>query len=655
MRLKTKLLAAAGLAWTVLVGISVPALAQAAVQDGASLVRTVPTVSAFARLPFVEDARLSPDGQWIAGMFAVKGVQRLVMISPFEAMTTMAQAELPADVQVSSIHWVDNENVVLRLRTIRKYDVNDSLYVTWAVAYNRVTRKFTRLLKELNGQNTADILWIPTDGSTQILMAGQNSIYTGEDFWAKVYSVDVVKGRATLVVNAREGVLDWMADSAGAVRAGLANDRGGTQLSLLYRTGRNGAFDRVAWGKADEVDVPWWFAPGEARAIIKRKAENGNDALIEVNPETGAVLKGVFTAPSGRSIEAGHFDANDGLIGVYLGGQSEGAVHWIDPALAQLQTSFDTAVKGQRAQIVSLSANRRQMLVKIDRPDDPGRLYYYDVDDGKLRVFARLNDSISSAQTGRVSVVHYKARDGLEIEAILTKPPGREAKNLPVVVLPHGGPWANDTPTWDYWAQFIASRGYLVIQPNFRGSTGYGDDFLQKGEGQLGFAMQDDVNDALGWAAAQGLGDPKRACVMGASYGGYVAMWGASRDPDLWRCAISISGVANLRREVNDFGDYLFGRRYRQQWGRMTPDFPAVSPINFVGRINAPMLLVHGKKDLTVAHAQSQTMFAKMTAAGKNVEFLSLPLADHYFTREADRVTLLTAIEGFLAKHNPAD
>jgi dipeptidyl aminopeptidase/acylaminoacyl peptidase len=130
-------------------------------------------------------------------------------------------------------------------------------------------------------------------------------------------------------------------------------------------------------------------------------------------------------------------------------------------------------------------------------------------------------------------------------------------------------------------------------------------------------------------------------------------MWGAARDPDLWRCSISIAGVANLRREVNDFGDLLFGKRYREQWQKMTPDFPAVSPMNHIDAIKVPMLLIHGKKDLTVDHAQSQSMFNKMKAAGKNVEFVSLPQADHYFTREPDRLALLTAIEAFLAKHNP--
>ncbi len=251
--------------------------------------------------------------------------------------------------------------------------------------------------------------------------------------------------------------------------------------------------------------------------------------------------------------------------------------------------------------------------------------------------------------------MQYKARDGLEIEGVLTTPKRKEAKNLPFVVMPHGGPWGHDSLTYDYWAQFLASRGYVVLQPNFRGSTGYGTEFIEKGKGQMGFAMQDDISDGVKWAVEKGIADPKRVCIVGASYGGYAAMWGIAKDPDLYRCAISISGVAALRREVNDFGNSLHGKLYKTQWQEMTPDFNAVSPINAIAKIKAPLMLIHGKRDVTVDHVQSEKMHSAMNKARKQVEFVSLPLADHYFARQADRVILLSAMERFLAKHNPAD
>lgn len=611
--------------------------------------------SAYAQLPFVEGAKLSPDGMWVAGQFAVNGSQRIVVISPFDA-SKLNQAGLPDDVEVRSMQWVGNDNLLIRITAIRPLDGGDKAYISRAVSLNRTTDKYTKLLWDLGGQNAADVLWVPTDGSTKILLAGQNSIYLGEDFWPAVYSIDVTNGRHTTEANPRAEVLDWIADTSGVVRGAISNDRSKGTRTLLYRAKKGSAFDRKDRRAYDDLEVPLLVRADANLMIVLRPGTDGRDALVEIDGDSGAVVQTLYQAEAGVDIEGVRYDdSGNEVLGVYLGGAATEPLHWLDPALDELQKAFEKSLSGRRARIISLSANRERMLVRVDKPNEAGRLYYFDLADGNLHLFANLNSATNGTRAGKMEKVHYKARDGLEIEAIMTTPPGREAKNLPVVILPHGGPWAQDTMDWDYWAQFIASRGYLVIQPNFRGSTGYGEAFLKKGEGQLGLAMQDDVNDALAWAAKQGLADAKRACVVGASYGGYVAMWGAARDPDLWRCSISIAGVANLRREVNDFGDLLFGKRYREQWQKMTPDFPAVSPMNHIDAIKVPMLLIHGKKDLTVDHGQSQSMFNKMQAAGKNVEFVSLPKADHYFTREPDRLALLSAIETFLAKHNPAD
>lgn len=638
---------------------SVPS-AQAGAKTGvtttaAATVQSPLPASAYAQLPFVEGARLSPDGLWIAGQFAVNGSQRIVVISPFDS-NSLNQAALPDDVEVRSMQWVGNDNLLIRIMAIRPLDGGDRAYISRVVALNRKTEKFTKLMWELGGQDAADVLWVPKDGSTRILLGGQNSIYMGDDFWPAVYSVDVTNGRHTTEANPRAEVLDWIADTSGVVRAAISNDRAKGTRTLLYRGKKGSAFDRKDRRAFDDLEVPVMIRANENKMLVLRPGTDGRDALVEIDGDSGAVLQTLYQAEPDVDIEGVRYDdSGNEILGVYLGGAAPDPLHWLDPALGELQKAFEKSLNGRRARIVSLSADRQRMLVRVDKPDEAGRLYYFDTADGNLHLFANLNSATNGTRAGKMEKVHYKARDGLEIEAIMTTPPGRDAKNLPVVILPHGGPWAHDTMDWDYWAQFIASRGYLVIQPNFRGSTGYGEAFLKKGEGQLGLAMQDDVNDALAWAAKQGMANPKRACVVGASYGGYVAMWGAARDPDMWKCSISIASVANLRREVNDFGDLLFGKRYREQWQKMTPDFPAVSPINHIDAIKVPMLLIHGKKDLTVDHAQSQSMFNKMKSAGKNVEFVSLPKADHYFTREPDRLALLSAIEAFLAKHNPVD
>ncbi|HZV09769.1 MAG TPA: prolyl oligopeptidase family serine peptidase, partial [Novosphingobium sp.] len=369
--------------------------------------------------------------------------------------------------------------------------------------------------------------------------------------------------------------------------------------------------------KRERVIQPLVFLPGGDHALVRHEDEHGHDQIYEMDLISRQDVHPFYTAPEGQWVQHVILSADEStVLGVRLGG-GDRAIHWLDPTLAEVQAQFDKAVGNRRAEILSLTPDRKRMLVLLDRADTPGALYFYDIDQGRLQKLAPLNQPLGTTPLAPVRHVSFHARDGLAIEAILTLPPGLPAYKLPIIMLPHGGPWAHDSLDYDYWAQFLAAQGYAVMQPNFRGSTGYGTAFERKGEGQLGLAMQDDITDGLKWAVAQGLADPARACIMGGSYGGYAAMWGAAKDPDLYRCAISIAGVASLRREVNGFGDYLMGNKYRDDWGRMSADFAAVSPANAADRIKAPLLLIHGSKDVTVNPAQSELMASRMRAAGK--------------------------------------
>lgn len=616
------------------------------------------TADAFARLPFVEGAEISPNGQRIAGLFGIGGEQIIASMNLFGEIKYDIRLKVPDGTEADWIAWVNDDNIVVGLRSLLAVEAGERWYVTRILAVNRITGKFTKLLWDMQGQG-AELIWMANDGSPDVMISAQNSIYTNfEEFWPTVYRVNVEKGSRKVVAKGRANVTSWDADGLGAVRTGVGYADSGRRFSLLYRKDNGDGFrviDRANTRKQESLFNPVVFLPGSENAIALETNDAGQETVIEVDVPTQRQIRTLFTAEPGSEISGLHVAADrSSLLGLSTIGKKE-TVTWLDPALAELQANFDKAVGDRRARIISLSKDRQRMLVQVDRPDHPGSIYYYDVADGRLQPLARLNDALGGKPLNPVRMIRYAARDGLEIEAVLTLPKGREAKALPIVVMPHGGPWARDTLDYDYWAQFIASRGYAVIQPNFRGSTGYGDEFTRKGEGQMGLAMQDDVSDALRWAAAEGIADPKRACIVGASYGGYAAMWGIAKDPDQYRCAISISGVANIRAEVNDFGSKLLGGKFTDDWKRMTPDFAAVSPINAVARIKVPLMLIHGKRDVTVDHDQSSKMYAKMREAGKTVEFVSLPLADHYFTRQEDRLTLLRSIESFLARNNPAN
>ncbi|MCC6925416.1 S9 family peptidase [Novosphingobium sp.] len=623
----------------------------------AAAVTAKPGAADYGRLPFIAKPRISPDGLSLAGLINIQGEQVIAMRSLFKSDEKPVYVRTPEGTQVTWLRWVGDNNLLVGLYALRPVE-GERWPILRMVGIDRTTGKITTIMWDRLGQNAADVLWTATDGTPNILMAAQNSVYIGEDFWPEVWRVNIATGKRSSVLKGRTDVMDWFADSDGNIRTGVSYDDDHRKFKLFYRDPGAGSFKAVDTADARQQEAltqPFLFIPGTTHAMTLQDNDQGLTAIYETDLLTQQNVRTVYSAPAGSEVD-NVWIARDGktLLGASYSGATSGTM-WLDPALAEVQSAIDKSVPDRRVRIVSMSDDRTRLLIIIDRADTPGALYYFDITSGKMQRIAVQNDKLGTKPLNPAKLIRYKARDGLEIEAVLTLPRDRPAKALPIVMLPHGGPWAQDTLDYDYWAQFIASRGYAVLQPNFRGSTGYGTPFMRKGEGQLGLAMQDDISDGLAWAAKEGIADPKRACIVGASYGGYAAMWGIAKDPDLYRCAVSIAGVANLRREVNDFGSAIMGGKYRDDWKRMTPDFATVSPINAISRIKAPLLLIHGKKDITVDYVQSESMFNKMRGAGKTVELVPMPLADHHFTREADRILLLSSIETFLARHNPAD
>ena len=642
-------------AGAVLFTIMMPQKAVSTTPVASPPVSTALPTEAFASLPFVEKVQLSPDGAHMAGLFAIEGKQMIAIVPVLGDRTKAIRFSVPDLMDVSSIRWVGNDNILVSVVALAPVQ-GDNWYLSRLIAVNRSTGKTTQLLWEMGGQHASDVLWVPSDGSTKILVAAQNSIYGNDpDFWPGVYSVDVTTGRKSLVEKSRHFVSSWGADPQGRVRIGIGYNDQTTKSNLLFRSISEKALRTIDTAKLsddEELTVPFYFVPDSDHGYVFKSNAEGRAIIAEVNLTNGKDVRTVFDEANVDDVILDRQTSE--LLGVRTNDQ-EAPIHWFDPVLRSHQADLQNASPGSNVEIVSFSSDRSKLLVRFSTPDNPGLLYYLDAPSGSLSKLASLSSRIEGKRLSRARYVQYKARDGLNIEAILTMPRGRADKNLPFIVLPHGGPWSQDTLTYDYWVQFLAERGYAVLQPNFRGSTGYGEAFEKAGEGQMGLAMQDDVTDGVLWAVKEGIADPKRLCIVGASYGGYAAMWGIAKDPDLYRCAISISGVSNVRRDVNDFGGSTHARLFKGQWQRMAADFDAISPFNAVERIKAPLLLIHGKKDVRVDHNQSTRMHAAMNRAGKTVEMVSIPLADHYFTREADRLTLLNAMENFLAKHNPAD
>jgi dipeptidyl aminopeptidase/acylaminoacyl peptidase len=294
---------------------------------------------------------------------------------------------------------------------------------------------------------------------------------------------------------------------------------------------------------------------------------------------------------------------------------------------------------------------------------ESGLYQIVDFQRGKADILAEAYPAIPDDQVGAIRFIEYEAADGLEIPGYLTLPPGvTEPKGLPLVVLPHGGPAAQDTIGFDWWAQALASRGYAVLQPNFRGSTGYGLDFMEAGYGEWGRKMQTDLSDGVRWLAGQGVIDPSRVCIVGASYGGYAAMAGVTIDRGVYRCAVAVAGVSDLRRFVNwsarqenrsDSQTVRYWNRFMGVEKLNDRGLDALSPAHLAAGVDSPLLLIHGRDDTVVPIEQSRFMADAMRRAGKPTELIELSGEDHWLSRAETRQKMLAETVRFLEVNNP--
>lgn len=249
--------------------------------------------------------------------------------------------------------------------------------------------------------------------------------------------------------------------------------------------------------------------------------------------------------------------------------------------------------------------------------------------------------------------INYPARDGTQIPGYVSTPRGAPATHLPLIVLPHGGPIARDTWGYDFLRQFLVSRGYAVLQMNFRGSSGYGDAWFFAAHQDWGGLTYDDVVDGVRWAIGQGIADPRRICIVGWSFGGYLALVGAQRNPDLFRCAVDIAGVSDLDLLIDEGHHWLAAESIKKQIGTDPQKLKLNSPRLHAAEFSVPLLMLHGKRDAQVPFAQSDAMDAALTRAGKPHRLVTVADADHAFSAEKDRVTLLHEVQSFLSEHLP--
>ena len=648
-----------------MLGMAVTSGQLAAQDSGGAEARAVPDhipTSAFASQSALRGARLSPDGSMFA-FTRVQGGSLYVLV--FDAVTRQMVNGVNVGEQdrYNWFRWVGNDHLVISMAIENE---REDYTVSRLMAFELSSQALHGLVLRRMAFSGDDIIHFDHDAARVLV-----SMQPGVQDYPDIYAFDLAGMGASeqapqpqKIHDRQTPILDWIADDAGVVRMGVGYHRGGRR-ELRYRSGEGEEWRTIARTRVDDEDAyGTWDIRGlragrDTAYVITRPAGNDRDALYHYDLTTGEVGDVVFASDTADVSSVYFNDAGDPIAVGYSGDSFRR--DWIDPDLRRWHAMLGDALPGSRVTILDMTDDLSRLLVLQSGPADPGALYVFTPDTMGLDLFAEYRPNVRAALLAEPQAIRYDARDGTSIHAYLTLPVGREARGLPLIVHPHGGPYGiRDTDSYDDTVQLLANRGYAVVQPNYRGSGGYGEAFELLGNGQIGRAMQDDLDDAVAHLVAEGIVDPDRVCIFGSSYGGFAAMWGAIRNPEIYRCAASFAGVSHFERQLGHTRDFLYGRNKGRFWNRVDGDqtdfdLDDVSPAVQVARLTRPLLLMHGEQDDIVPFSQHRLMERRARSAGVEVETLTFPDAGHGFDTPEDEQLYYDTLLAFLQRHNPAD
>ena len=468
-----------------------------------------------------------------------------------------------------------------------------------------------------------------------------------------VYRANINTGELTLVAENPGNIIGWQTDHLGRVRAGIASD--GLTTTLLYRNEESNPFDAIISTDFRTTVSPVFFT-FDNRSIYAL-SNRGRDclALVVIDPSNPNHEELVFSADTVDLDGAGYSRLRRVLtVATYQTDKPQR--HFFDQLSAQRYKNVSGKLPGYEITMQSSTRDEKKYIVAAYSDRTQGSRYIYDDDKNTLDKLADINPRLPECDMAPVEPLRFTSRDGLTIHGYLTLPVGRAARDLPCVVNPHGGPWARDGWGFNPEAQFLANRGFCVLQINFRGSTGYGRRFWEASFGQWGLRMQDDLTDGVHWLIEQGVADPKRIAIYGGSYGGYAVLAGIAFTPDLYAAAVDYVGVSNLLTFMNTIPPYWkpMLEKMHTMVGDPTTDHArlvATSPALNAEKIKTPLLIAQGAHDPRVNKAESDQMVAALRAHGVTVEYIVKDNEGHGFHNDENKFEFYEAMERFLAEH----
>jgi dipeptidyl aminopeptidase/acylaminoacyl peptidase len=601
--------------------------------------------------PEIAGAQLSPDGEYIAFLKPFKGTRNIWVkraSEPFDkAHPLTADTERP----IPAFFWSRDAKHVLYTQD----SAGDENFNVYAVRPSDAPGADTGVPPARNITNAkgvrAEIFLVPK--------SDPDAIYVGlndrDKAWHDLYKVRISTGERTLLRTNTEHIVGWQFDLSDRIRlASRVADNGDTEIMRVDDKG----FTKVYDCNVFESCGPVHFAKDNRRVYMETNKgtdlvrltlfdpESGKEDLVESDPLNRVDLgNALFSRSTDELIATVYEDEKTRFV-------------WKNKAFEADYKLLQQKFPGKEIGLASSTSDERLFIVSARSDVDPGSTYLFDRSTKAVTLQYQIRDKLPRAALSPMTAIRYKSSDGLEIPAYLTLPKGYPSNGLPLIVFPHGGPWARDAWGYSGITQFLANRGYAVLQPNFRGSTGYGKKFLDAGNKQWGEKMQDDLTWGVKYLVAQGTADPKRVGIMGGSYGGYATLAGVAFTPDVYSAAVSIVGPSNLITLLGSIPPYWeAGRKmFDARLGNpATPEGKALlerqSPLNSVAKIRTPLMVMQGANDPRVNRAESEQIVIALRDRGAPVEYILAPDEGHGFARPINNLASFAAAEKFLAAH----
>jgi len=610
----------------------------------------------FGRLPHLSAPKVSPDGKYLATLTPVKGRHALIVME-LETLKLISVLSLDSEalgnvVEVGWYRWASNDRLLVSVYAPTKRGANrvptiDSRLISLDVQSQNMKLLLRQSRSQVQAQSKDDVIsYLPNDPD-HILMA-----FAPEGGEPAVYKVNIHTDKKKRISGNVMDIWEWYADWEGNVRIGFGFV-GRNKIKIVAKTTPDsGRFKQLIRANSYEESTYSILAfADETRVYVSSTHGTGRRGIYILNLETEEFeetvfqheevdLGGILFTPTGKALAISYTTDHHHY---YI----------LDEEFGRKYRGLKGVFPDQDIVVSNVSNNARYWMIYAYQGHIPGSYYLFDSETNELSPIGHAYAQLKDYELSPVEAISYRARDGVKINGYLTLPAGEKREGLPFVILPHGGPHLRDTNHFDYWVQYLAHLGVGVIQPNFRGSSGYGAAFKAAGYGEWGRAMQDDVTDATQWVIDQGFADPDRICIAGGSYGGYAALMGVIQHPDLYRCAISLNGVTDMPRLVKDQKKYVGGTYHLQAIKPSDDDTSLrdISPRHNADKISDPVLIVQGDIDRAVIAYHGSRMQKSLKKAKVEHKFIEQDDGDHSLSYQPNRMEFLEEMGLFLTEH----